>query len=123
MFRTYIFYNNLLTRQNFLSIQSEYSNKSNNFNLQNVHFIDNHQLLPQGTDFTLIYDTDNFTFDNTGKKIYVSRISDAGKIFSINRGITCQNVQLENFVHNINFFDLNIEKLNSDIFCQKYITW
>lgn len=123
MYRTFLFYNNFFTRENFKSIQNEYSKSSNLFTFQKIHFTNDYKLIPKGTDYTLIFDTNNFTFDNPGPALHVSRISDAGKIFSIYRGSSCQNIPLENFVHNINFFDLNIEKLETDNFCRKFITW
>lgn len=122
MFRTFLFYNNFLTRKNFQSIQTEYSNSGNFFTFQQIHFTNDKNLLPSGTNYTLIFDTNNYTFNDSENKLYVSRISDAGKIFSIYRGISCQNSQLENFVHNINFNDLKIEKMDENYFCSKFIT-
>ncbi|MDD4938277.1 MAG: hypothetical protein PHX34_04675 [Candidatus Shapirobacteria bacterium] len=122
MFRSFLFYNNLFTRQNFQLIQKSYSQSHDSFTFGYVHFINNENLLPQEGDFTLIFDVNNFNFDDPGSSLFVSRISDAGKIFSIHHGTSCQNIKMETFVHDIKLSDLKIEKLNETYFCHKFIT-
>lgn len=122
MFRSFLFYNNLLTRQNFDLIEEKYSQSHDYYIFNNVHFINNKNLLPKDSNFTLIFPISDFSFDDPGKSLYISRLSDAGKIFAIYNGSTCQNTQLETFTHDIKISDLKIEKMEENYFCSKFIT-
>lgn len=113
MYRSYIFYSNSFS--NNLS-------KTNPYIINRIHFIDNQNSLPADKNYTLIFDTDNYTFEDSGSKLYISRLSDAGKIYSIYRGTSCQNMRLGTYTHDLNISDLKVEKLDTNRFCLKFIT-
>lgn len=122
LFRSYLFFTNSYQKSNFDLIKNIYSQPRDNISLNNIHFINHNKYLPTGNNYTLIFDTDNFNFDQEESIFYISRLSDAGKIFSIYRGTTCKGSGLLTFPNNIKIKDINIEKLDEKSFCQKYIT-
>jgi len=122
LFRSYLFFTNSYQKNNFDLVKNIYSQSKDNISFNKIHFINNNKYLPSGNNYTLIFDTDNFTFDEKNSKTYISRLSDAGKIFSIHRGSTCQNLNLITYPNNITFKDLNIEKLDEKSFCERFIT-
>jgi len=122
LFRSYLFFSNSYQRNNSELIKNIYSQSKDNISFNNIHFINNNKHLPSGNNYTLIFDTDNFIFNEKEPKLYISRLSDAGKIFSISRGSTCQKYDLITYPNNLNIKSLNIENLDEKTFCEKYIT-
>ena len=122
MFRNYLFYTNSFKKSDTSYIDSLYLSSRDNIHYQNVHFINTQEFLPNTDDYILIYDTDNFIFYNKYPDKFISRLSDAGKIYSIYQGSACQDTPLETFTHNLNLLDLKIENLSQPQFCQKFIT-
>jgi len=122
LFRSYLFFTNSLQRNNFNLIKNIYSQSKDNIIFNKIHFINNNKYLPSGNNYTLIFDTNNFTFDEKNSKTYISRLSDAGRIFSIYRGSTCQNLNLSTFPNNLTIKNINIEKLDEKSFCERFIT-
>ncbi|MDD2224588.1 MAG: hypothetical protein PHP97_00285 [Candidatus Shapirobacteria bacterium] len=122
LFRSYLFFTNSYQKNNFDLVKNIYSQSRDNISFNQIHFINNNKYLPSGNNYTLIFDTDNFTFDEKESKLYISRLSDAGRIFSIYRGSTCKSLNLVTYPNNISIKDLNIEKLNEKTFCERFIT-
>ena len=122
LFRSYLFFTNSYQKNNFNLIKNIYSQSKDNISFDKIHFINNNKYLPNGKDYTLIFDTDNFVIDEKESKLYISRLSDAGKIFSIYRGSTCQNFNLSTFPNNLTIKNIKIEKLNEKSFCERFIT-
>jgi 4-amino-4-deoxy-L-arabinose transferase-like glycosyltransferase len=122
LFRSYLFFTNSYQKNNFDLIKNIYSQSRDNISFNQIHFVNNNKYLPSRNNYTLIFDTDNFNFDEKESKLYISRLSDAGKLFSIYRGFTCQNYDLITYPNNLNIKSLNIEKLDEKSFCERYIT-
>ena len=122
LFRSYLFFTDSYQKNNFNLIKNIYSQSKDNISFNKIHFINNNKYLPSGNNYTLVFDTDNFTFDEKNSKFYISRLSDAGKIFSIYRGSTCQNLNLSTFPNNLTIKNINIEKLDEKSFCERFIT-
>jgi len=121
-FRSYLFYTNYYQKNKVNFIKEIYSKPTDNITFKNIHFINHQKYLPNTSDFTLIYDSINFAFNSDESKIHISNLSDTGKIYSINRGLTCQNLILLPYPNNTNLKDLSIENLNELDYCQKYLT-
>lgn len=122
LFRSYLFFTNSYQKNNFDLIKNIYSQPRDNISFNKIHFINHNKYLPPEKNYTLIFDTDNFTFDQKESTHFISRLSDAGRIFSIQKGSTCQNLNLSTFPNNITIKDINIEKLDEKNFCERYIT-
>jgi len=122
LFRSYLFFSNSYQKNNFNLVKNIYSQSKENMSLNNIHFISHNKHLPSGKNYTLIFDTDNFDYGQKEQKYFISRLSDAGRIYSIYRGVTCQNINLQTYPNNIKIKDLNVEKLNEKNFCERYIT-
>lgn len=123
LFRSYLFFSNLYQKNNFDLIKNIYSKSRDNIYFKSIHFINHNKYLPNGQNYTLIFDTDNFDFKDKNPRLFISRISDAGKIYSIYNGSTCQNLELSTYPNNITIKDLNIEKIDEKNFCERYITF
>jgi len=121
IFRSYLFYTNFYKKNRYELIKNIYSNSKDTFTLNNVHFINHIKYLPNEKNFSLIYETNNFDFSKD-KMLYISNLSDAGNIYSIDRGISCQNISLSTYPNNINLTNLNIDNLSEKEFCEKYIS-
>jgi len=122
LFRSYLFFTNSYQKNNFNLIKNIYSQSKDNIVFNNIHFINHNKYLPSGDDYTLIFDTDNFDFKDKKPKYFINRLSDAGRIYSIYNGITCQKNNLSTFPNNITIKDFKIENLNEKTFCERYIT-
>lgn len=121
IFRSYLFYTNFYKRNKYELIKNIYAQSKDVFILNNIHFINHIKYLPNEKNFSLIYETNNFDFIKD-KLLYISNLSDAGNIYSIDRGFSCQNLVLSTYPNNINLTNLNIDKLSEKDFCEKYIT-
>ncbi|MBU3935554.1 hypothetical protein KJ909_02675 [Patescibacteria group bacterium] len=122
LFRSYLFYTNYYQKDKFESIKNIYAKATDNITFNHIHFINHHQYLPSGDNFTLIYNSIHFDFQKDNPTFYISNPADAGNIYTINRGSTCQNSILSTYPNNIRLKDLNLDKINENDFCQKYIT-
>ncbi len=121
IYHSFLFYTNSLNRKNLDFIKDEYNKKDGTFNFKNIHFINETSHLPKDKNYVLIYDVNQFNFDNLNK-IYINQIASNNKIFAISNGSTCQNIQTKSFVSNFNISDLEIEKMNENYFCTKFIS-
>jgi len=122
LFRSYLFYTNSYQKNTFISIKNIYAQTNDNFLFNHIHFINHHRHLPSGNDFTLIYNSIHFDFQKDSSTFYISNPADTGNIYTISRGLTCQNLNLSTYPNNIRLKDLNLDKINENDFCQKYIT-
>lgn len=122
LFRSYLFFTNSYQKNNFNLVKNIYSQSKDNISFDKIHFINHNKYLPSGKDYTLIFDTDNFVIDKKESKLYISRLSDAGKIFSIYNGSTCQNFNLSAFPNNLTIKNINLEKIDEKSFCERFIT-
>jgi len=122
LFRSYLFFTNSYQKNNFNLVKNIYSQSKDNISFNKIHFINHNKYLPNREDYTLIFDTDNFVIDEKESKLYISRLSDAGKIFSIFNGSTCQNFNLSTFPNNLTIKNIKLEKLDEKSFCERFIT-
>lgn len=121
VFRSYLFYTNYYQKDKYQMIKNIYTQSKDNLVLNNIHFINHQKYLPLDDNYTLIYDTANFSFDNN-YNLYISDLSDARNIFSIKNGFTCKKNKLFTYPNNISLKDLNLKQITENDFCQKYIT-
>ena len=121
LFRSYLFYTNYYQRNKYELIKKIYSQSNDVFSINNVHFINHQKYLPINKNYSLIYETNNFDFSKD-KRLYISNLSDAGNIYSIDRGLSCQNLVLSTYPNNINLINLNIDNHSEKDFCERYIT-
>lgn len=121
LFRSYIFYTNYYQKDKYENIKNIYSKGKDNLILGKIHFINHQKYLPNNNSYTLIYDSIHFNFESDNNTLYISNLSDVGNIFSISRGLSCQNLVLSTYPNNIFLKDLNLEKLSERDFCTKYI--
>jgi hypothetical protein len=121
-FRAYLFYTNSYTFSKFETVKQIYARSRDDISFNNIHFINDPKLLPDKQNYTLIVDSTISIPIQDGSKLAIKRLSDAGDIFYIYRGLTCQNIFMDYFVHNLNIFDLSVEKMNEKTFCNKFIS-
>jgi len=121
MFRTYLFFNKHFLKENFTKIKHEYIVNNESFKFNNIHFIKDVSQLPASTDYVLIADTYNFIFD-TPPSLFITQLSDAGKVYSIYNSSTCLDISNKTYTDNLNIHDLAIENLSQIDFCNKFIT-
>ena len=122
LFRNYLFFNNLVTRENLNQISEIYqhSQKRQHFIWKNILITGNlADINPQGVVISDIDITDPKYLSSD--KFSIARLSDPGEIFNIYRGITCSSAKLDPFTHHLNFTDFNLEFLPENQFCQKFI--
>lgn len=122
LFRSYLFFTNSYNRNNFDLVKNIYLKSRDDITFNKIHFINDNKYLPTEKNYTLIFDTDNFNFNDKNATLFISRLSDAGKIFSIYNGSSCRGLNLFTFPNNINIQNINIEKLDEKSFCEKYVT-
>jgi len=122
MFRTYLFFNKHFIKENYTRIKHEYAINNESFNFNKIHFIRDASQLPTSNDYALIADTDNYIFDKQTPSLFITQLSDAGKIYSIYNSSTCLDISSKIYTDNLNISDLAIEKLSQKDFCQKFIT-
>ena len=122
LFRSHLFYTNYYKKDKFNQIKDIYSKPTDNITFDNIHFINHTKFLPDQDTYTLTYDSINFNFQYSPSTLHISNLADTGNIYTINNGLTCQNLSLSTYPNNISLFDLNLNKLNELDFCQKYIT-
>jgi 4-amino-4-deoxy-L-arabinose transferase-like glycosyltransferase len=122
LFRSYLFYTNYYQKDKYSLIKNIYAQSTNSFTLDNLHFINHQQYLPNGDNFTLIYQSVHFSLQKEKSTLYISNLADAGNIYTINRGLTCQDSAFSTYPNNIGLKDLNLDKISETDFCQKYIS-
>ncbi len=122
LFRSYLFYTNYYQKDKIDLVKDIYAKSTDNIVMDKIHFINHHQYLPEEGEYTLIFDSIHFEFQNDKPTLYISNPSDTGNIYSINQGLTCQDLVLSTYPNNIGLKDLNLNNLSEVDFCQKYIT-
>lgn len=135
-FTSYIFYNNLFSKQNARKIQEIY--KSKDYAMNNVTF---YQCVPNdfnpAKNVTYIFDVNidycainNETehtvigpdFLQKSSLLYIKQIKDSGDNYVIYGDKVCENYnELEKFIHPQEFKDFNFKTLNDKDFCQIWL--
>lgn len=130
LFKSYIFYNNLLNKSNIRTISKIYSSDPEvGLNLGNIHFISklnsiplNLEVKPQNNDPTIIIQTSTGSILDKFNRISIAQLSDGSEIFGLYNGQTCTNLTLSKYPNNFTINDFNLESIPVDEFCQKFIS-
>lgn len=121
-FKHYLFYTNLYARKTVSKVQEIYRTKNYSFN--GINFITCSEIDKVKEDSLLIFESGTKCKPLLGYKKYltIAQLSDAGGIYSIVNDKTCGKYKLDRFPNQITFFDLKVENLSEQQFCQKFIT-
>jgi 4-amino-4-deoxy-L-arabinose transferase-like glycosyltransferase len=121
-FKQYILYNNLFTKVNAADIARQYSPGKQMFQWNNFYS----SVCPDETSLTtstVITEGDNpcKTYTPKGSPMIIPILDDAGSVYKIYNGLTCDDMQLERFPHDIHFNDFKIDNLSTENLCKKFI--
>ncbi len=122
LFRTHLFNNNLFKKTNIKEISSQYQKQDrNNFIYQNIIFT---KQIPETFDKNTIYIIDKQSnFTPPQNVLVINKLNDPANLFYILNDTLCNSYKLDNYVHDLHFSDLNINRLDPSQFCQKYINF
>lgn len=121
-FRNYLFYNNLYTYLNYDTVKAIYQLDRNPIEFDGLIFTNNDRQYNNSLTQTFIVDQQLTGRSFSSNSMLIKHLSDNHRLFAIYNGSTCQNQPLDSFAHNLNLFDLNIESLPENLFCQKFIS-
>ncbi len=122
LYRNYLFNSNLLNRNNLKNITEQYQKNSSRelFTEANITFINK---IPQTFDKNVTYIIDRQT--NWQPKgidfLVINKLNEPANLFFIINDNLCDRNQLDYYVHNLRLADFNLNQLNQQAFCQKYL--
>lgn len=120
-FRNYLFYNHLYSASSFDTVKDIYRTGRNPIKFDNITFTSNDRQYGDSSTQTIIVDEQLTSRSFSSNNLFINHLGDNHRLFAIYNGSTCQNQPLGHFTHNLNLFDLRIESLSENLFCQKFI--
>lgn len=119
LFSQYIFYSNQYNKNTASTIGALYLKKMYDWNT--IHFTKCPVVPYQDTATVLIKsDLQCDSYKDEKEEIILPQLSDNGSIYFVYNDTVCKNYELETYVHDITFNDLDVEKLPTEEFCMKY---
>jgi 4-amino-4-deoxy-L-arabinose transferase-like glycosyltransferase len=126
LYRGYVLYSNSYNKQSAQTVTNNFKNGT--YTLNNVKFLKG---CPGETEINsdkniivmdVVMECKNLkNYQKMQKPIEITYLSDAGAIYAVHKDRVCSNFTLSKYPNNFKFFDLNIENLSTENFCQKYI--
>jgi hypothetical protein len=123
LFRNHIFNNNLLTKSTVKEISLHYQHEDrNNFVYQNITFTN---IVPKifDKDTTYIIDKQSDYIPKEHIYLVINKLNDPANLFYIINDSLCTFTKLDYYIHDLKFSDLNINKIDAQTFCQKFINY
>ncbi len=133
LFNAYLFYNNLITKENLDEIHTNL--QQGKFSYKNIEFIDDsfpenlsikeNEIIIGDTIVNLFSKENELNQLNLVKKLphlSISSVLDSGEIFHIYNDSVCREYSLNHYLNPKSIKDFALEELNNQEFCQKWIT-
>ena len=118
-FKEYIFYNNLLTKQNASNIAAGL--KTQRHTIDNVTFLSCNKSIKKVNKNDLVIAQAQCDMSFPNPKVAIAQLSDSGGVFRIYNDTTCKKYSLSNYISGIKINDFGVGKLSEQQFCQKLI--
>lgn len=118
-YKEYLFYHNELNKKTANAVAQDYAQKT--FTIHTIHFITCNQLDTVPQEATIVYDNCK-KIAPLSTDLVIARLGDGGRIYTIKNDSVCSQYNLKQYPYGISFADLNIEKLSTENFCEKFIT-
>jgi len=120
-FRNYLFNGNYLNKLTINSISRQYQPKSRIFfKYNNVTFTNE---IPDKFDSNTTYIIDRQNgYLPKDSYLVIDKLGDPVPQFYIINDKLCHQYKLDNYVHDVKLSDFNLNKMNTETFCQKYIS-
>jgi len=120
MYKKYLFYSDSILKENMPAIRAALA--GGDIQMNNISFAGCDTGVTTREDVTVVYQSDCVLPTNTDQFLKISRLKDGGDEFRIMGDVACQKYELKSYPDHFEMRDLNIEPMNSQTFCETYIS-